>query len=108
MPLLRTEKLTTGPDWLEELKLDGYRALAIKSRGKVQLRSRDDNAFAGRYSAITKALELIPDETVLDGEVVALDPEGRPSFNLLQNYVSSKAPLICHLSICSCRQARMS
>ena len=97
MLLLRTEKLTTGPDWLVELKLDGYRALAIKSDGKVQLRSRNDNDFTRRYPAITKALGPIPDETVLDGEVVALDSEGRPSFNLLQNYGSSTTPLIYYI-----------
>ncbi len=97
MLLLRTEKLPTGPDWLVELKLDGYRALAVKSGGKVQLRSRNDNDFSLRYASITRALRSIPDETVLDGEVVALDPEGRPSFNLLQNYGSSQAPLIYYL-----------
>ena len=97
MLLLRTEKLPTGADWLVELKLDGYRALAIKTGGKVQLRSRNDNDFSRRYPAIATALEPIPDETVLDGEVVALDPEGRPSFNLLQNYGSSKTPLIYYL-----------
>ena len=77
-----------------EIKLDGYRALAIKSGGKVQLRSRNDNDFTGRYSSIAAALGAMPDETVLDGEVVALDEEGRPSFHLLQNYGSSKAPLV--------------
>jgi hypothetical protein len=46
MLLLRTEKLPEGPEWLIELKLDGYRALAIKSGGKVQLRSRNDNDFS--------------------------------------------------------------
>jgi bifunctional non-homologous end joining protein LigD len=60
----------------------------------VHLRSRNDNDFALRYAAITKALQAMPDETVIDGEVVALDPEGRPSFNLLQNFGSSKTPLI--------------
>ena len=94
MLLLRTERLPQGPDWFYEIKLDGYRALAIKSGGKVQLRSRNDNDFTERYSLIAIALRAMPDETVLDGEVTALDEEGRPSFNLLQNYGSSKAPLV--------------
>ena len=94
MLLLRTEKLPHGADWLYEIKLDGYRAQAIKSGGKVQLRSRNDNDFTERYAPITSALRAMPDETVLDGEVTALDEEGRPSFNLLQNYVASKPPLV--------------
>ena len=93
MLLLRTEKLPQGADWLYEIKLDGYRALAIKSGGKVQLRSRNDYDFTERYSSIAAALRTVPDETVLDGELTALDEEGRPSFHLLQNYVSSKAAL---------------
>src|SRR5215467_4106824 len=93
MLLKRTEKLPEGPEWLVELKLDGYRALALKTRGKVQLRSRNDNDFNGRYPRIVKGLAPMPDETVLDGEVVALDPEGRPDFNTLQNHGSAGAPL---------------
>jgi ATP-dependent DNA ligase len=72
MLLLRTEKLPEGPDWLFELKLDGYRALAVKKGGKVQLRSRNDNDFNRRYSGIVQALSSMPDETVIDGEVVGL------------------------------------
>jgi len=60
----------------------------------VQLRSRNDNDFTQRYPAIAKALAALPDETVIDGEVVALDESGRPSFNILQNYGSSKAPIL--------------
>ena len=94
MLLLRMEKLPQGADWLYEIKLDGYRDLAIKSGGKVQLRSRNDNDFTERYSSVATALCTMPNETVLDGELIALDEEGRPSFNLLQNYVSSKAALV--------------
>jgi ATP-dependent DNA ligase len=72
-----------------ELKFDGYRALAIKTGGLIQLRSRNDNDFSLRYPAIAKALESLPNETVVDGEVVALDPGGKPSFNLLQNHAAS-------------------
>jgi DNA ligase D-like protein (predicted ligase) len=93
MLLLRTDNLPAGPEWLTELKLDGYRAIAFKTGGSVHLRSRNDNDFSGRYSAIAKALAPMPDETVIDGEVVALDAEGRPSFNTLQNYGSSGVPL---------------
>jgi bifunctional non-homologous end joining protein LigD len=56
MLLLRTERLPEGPDWLYELKLDGYRALAVKARGKLHLRSRNDNNFSDRYPTIVKAL----------------------------------------------------
>jgi ATP-dependent DNA ligase len=93
MLLLRKERLPEGADWLYEIKLDGYRALAIKTGGKVQLRSRNDNDFNQRYPGIVKALATLPAETVIDGEIVALDEAGKPSFNTLQNYGSSAAPV---------------
>jgi bifunctional non-homologous end joining protein LigD len=52
---LRTEKLPQGADWLYEITLDGYRILAIKSEGKVRLRSRNDNDFTVRYPQIASA-----------------------------------------------------
>ena len=72
MLLLRAGALPESAEWLYELKLDGYRALAINSAGRVQLRSRNDNDFSVRYPAIVKALAPLP-ETVIDGEVVAVD-----------------------------------
>jgi DNA ligase D-like protein (predicted ligase) len=90
MLLLRTETLPDDPArWLYELKMDGYRAVAYKSGGTVHLRSRNDNDFSRRYADIPRGLAALPDETVIDGEVVAIDAGGRPSFNALQNAVSS-------------------
>ena len=89
MLLQRREHLPERADWIYELKLDGYRALAIKTEGKVRLRSRNDNDFNHRYPSIVKVLARLPNETVVDGEVLALDESGKPSFNALQNYDSS-------------------
>jgi bifunctional non-homologous end joining protein LigD len=72
MLLLRADNLPEGDAWQYELKFDGYRALAIKT-GKIQLRSRNDIDFSVRYPAIAQALSSLPNETVVDGEVVALD-----------------------------------
>src|SRR5204862_8317626 len=83
--------------WEYELKLDGYRAVAFKTDGRVHLRSRKNKDFAIRYRAIASALQELPDETVIDGEVVALDDSGRPSFNTLQNYASSTVPIFYYV-----------
>jgi ATP dependent DNA ligase domain len=86
MLLERAEKLSQGPSWTYELKLDGFRVIAFKTGGRIHLRSRNDKDFNARYPAIVEALAAMPDETVIDGEIVALDHSGRPSFNALQNY----------------------
>src|SRR3989449_6877474 len=89
MLLLRADNLPQGDAWQYELKLDGYRALAIKTGGKIQLRSRNDNDFSLRYPAIAKSLSSLPNETVVDGEGVAIDESRKPSFNTLQNHAAS-------------------
>src|ERR1019366_7555656 len=85
MLLLPSHHLPESGGWIFELKIDGYRAVAFKTGGKVHLRSRNDKDFSSKYPAIAKALAPMPDETVIDGEIVALDAAGRPSFNALQN-----------------------
>ena len=97
MLLLRTDSLPDSAHWLYELKLDGYRAVAFKRDGVVHLRSRNDNDFSGRYPAVVKGLAKMPDDTVIDGEVIAFDDDGRPSFNALQNYGSAPAPVIYYV-----------
>ena len=97
MLLLKTEKLPDDlPHWAYQLKLDGYRAIAFKTGGKVHLRSRNDNDFTARYSSVMRGLAKMPDETVIDGEIVALDDDGRPSFNALQNLVPG-TPLVYYV-----------
>ena len=89
MLLLRTDSLPSGEQWCYELKLDGYRAIAFKRNGAVHLRSRNDNDFNFRYPRVVEALARLSDDTVIDGEIVAFDQEGRPSFNTLQNHGSA-------------------
>ena len=86
MECLAVTKLPDGPEWVFEIKFDGYRAIAIKSDGKLNLVSRRRNSFNIQYPLVLKALGDLPDETVIDGEVVALDEAGRPAFNLLQHF----------------------
>jgi bifunctional non-homologous end joining protein LigD len=97
MLLRPTPQLPDGASWSYELKLDGFRAVAFKSGGRVHLRSRNNKDFDRKYPPIVQALQLMRDETVIDGEVVALDAGGKPSFNALQNYTPGAAPLVYYV-----------
>ena len=97
MLLLRTDSLPDDPArWEYQLKLDGYRAVAFKTAGRLQLRSRNNNDFSVRYPSVLKGLAKLPDETVIDGEIVAFDEHGRPSFNALQNYIP-RTPVVYYV-----------
>jgi bifunctional non-homologous end joining protein LigD len=74
-----------NPDWMFEIKWDGYRAIAFIDKGRVQLVSRNQNDLTGQYPDLSDLPEAIKAKNaVLDGEIVVLDENGRPSFSLMQ------------------------
>jgi bifunctional non-homologous end joining protein LigD len=80
------DKLPIGADWTYEVKWDGYRTLAIKTGSTVRLLSRKLKNLTGDYPGIASAIARVkPADVVLDGEVVAIDADGRPSFQALQH-----------------------
>jgi DNA ligase D-like protein (predicted ligase) len=79
-------KLPTGKEWIYEVKWDGYRVEAAKSGREVRLYSRRGSDFTRKFSAVSAAVTTIKAErALLDGEVVAVDRQGHPSFQALQN-----------------------
>jgi bifunctional non-homologous end joining protein LigD len=97
MKALTVEKLPAG-DWLYEIKFDGYRALAFKNGREVRLVSRNQKTF--NYPQLLDALKLLPAKhIILDGEIAALDENGRSSFQLLQAFKSSeqRVPLVYYV-----------
>src|SRR5262249_43807395 len=87
-PMLATavDAIPHGDDWVFEVKWDGFRALAVVRGGEVQLVSRNGNDLTGRFRPVARALQhtVRSPNLVLDGEVCALDENGRPSFGALQ------------------------
>jgi bifunctional non-homologous end joining protein LigD len=86
-PMLATtiDEAFDAPDWLFEIKWDGYRAVAFLENGKLRLVSRNQNELTPRYPELKDLPKFVHAKTaVLDGEVVALDDEGRASFSLMQ------------------------
>jgi bifunctional non-homologous end joining protein LigD len=87
-PMLATlaPKPFDHPDWLFEIKWDGYRAIAEVGASGIRLYSRTQQPFNDRYPAVVEALQALDHEAVLDGEVVVLDDHGKADFQSLQNY----------------------
>ena len=77
------------PDWLFEVKWDGYRAIAEIQDGKVSLYTRNHVSLNQKFFPVTEALQKLGFEAVLDGEIVVVDDQGRPNFQMLQNYQKS-------------------
>jgi bifunctional non-homologous end joining protein LigD len=107
-PMLATavDKPFSDKDWLFELKLDGYRAIAVTGQNKLLLYSRSGLSFTQKYPAIAAALKKIKTPAVLDGEIVLLNEEGHPDFQKLQNYNKrGDYQLVYYVfDILSCRQ----
>ncbi len=94
MAALLVEALPTGDEWLYEAKFDGYRALALKDGDNVKLLSRKGNDLTADYPAIHKAVAALATKSaVIDGEIVAFDESGRPSFQQLHHRSAAPAAI---------------
>jgi bifunctional non-homologous end joining protein LigD len=95
MTAVNVAALPEGDQWLYEVKLDGYCALLLKQGGHVQIRSRKNHDLTATYpSVVAAALKLTAASAVVDGEIVALDRQGRPSFQALQHRVSGAHAIV--------------
>jgi bifunctional non-homologous end joining protein LigD len=90
------EQPPEGDEWRYELKLDGYRAIAAKSGNRTQLWSRNHKEFTRRFPSVAKAIGELPNDTIIDGEIVALDAAGKPAFGLLQCFGSGASALVLY------------
>ncbi len=79
-------KIFDDPNWVFELKWDGYRMISHITNGKVQMYSRNGISFNKKFARLEKQLRLIGHDTIIDGEVVVVDKNGLNDFQLLQNY----------------------
>jgi len=88
-------ELPTGKNWTYEIKWDGYRGIGIKQGSITRLLSRKEKNLGADFPAVLQALSTInADTALLDGEIVALDENGKPSFELLQNRRSVAAAIV--------------
>jgi len=90
MMAVSAASLPTGADWSYEVKWDGYRAIAEKRGKSVTLRSRNLKDLTADYPAVAAAIGQLKHDLVLDGELVAIDENGRPSFQALQHRATER------------------
>ena len=104
MYALAVRNIPEGKEWLYEVKFDGYRCLAGRDKSGVTLWSRRGNLFTAQFPHIARACERLLADTLLDGEIVAIDERGRISFNLLQHHRShAQALLFYAFDVIVCR-----
>ena len=87
-PILATlvNKPFNDENWIFEIKLDGYRALAFMKDTKIEVKSRNNLILNSKFPIILKDLIKIKEQVILDGELVVLDSNGKSDFQLMQNY----------------------
>src|SRR5215213_8312825 len=85
MQVAPVRELPDGGKWTYEVKFDGYRCLAAKRNNGVVLWSQRGNGFTTRFPQIAQACDRLPADTLIDGESIVVDENGRCSFNALQN-----------------------
>jgi len=78
------DHVPSGSNWLHEIKYDGYRTLIAVGGGKAKAYTRTGLDWSDRFAPIVKAAAQLEGSALIDGEVVALDQDGRPSFQALQ------------------------
>ncbi|WP_244622607.1 non-homologous end-joining DNA ligase [Microvirga brassicacearum] len=99
MPTL-VSKAPTGPEWVHEVKWDGYRLSAYLEDGKVTIRTRRGHDWTDRFPAIAAAMAALPvHSAVIDGEAVVLDAEGRSDFGALQAALGIKGRLAADVAV---------
>src|ERR1700712_5696051 len=76
MECLPVPKVPEGPEWTYELKLDGYRLEVVRAGTETTLYSRRENVLNDKFPYIASALKRLPQGTVIDGELVAMGPDG--------------------------------
>src|SRR5947207_10605022 len=92
MKAVLVSELPTGSEWMYEVKLDGYRAEAIKDGDRVRLCSSRGNDFTSDFPGIAKLFSTIKTRSaVIDGEIVAVDPRGKHSFQALQSRMANQS-----------------
>jgi len=94
-PMLATliEKPFDDADWIFEIKWDGYRALSFLNQGAVRLLSRNQNDMTAQFPELASLPDYVrADSAVIDGEIVAVDEHGRPSFSLMQQRTRMSHP----------------
>jgi DNA ligase D-like protein (predicted ligase) len=106
MECLAVTRLPEGAAWVWEIKLDGYRAIAVRSGGAVTIFSRRKKSLGRKFPYIVEALGGLPAGTVVDGELVALDDRGRPEFNLLQNFRTAASRIHYYIFDLLCCEGR--
>src|SRR5205085_7307069 len=84
------DSVPTGSDWIHEYKYDGYRLLLSVGEGGVTAWTRNGKDWSDKFRALVKAADSLPPGTLIDGEAVALDDKGKPSFQLLQSTLKDR------------------